>query len=140
VEHHNQSVILKSTVFWDITSCGPLKVNQHCGIKSPPSSGSKNKPGRVLLSTCFHPGFLLGLFFDPEDGGDMFLPNVGCFNGLHGVISQKIVLFITTAVRTSNYIVFYFKEHYLLGCNAMQSIKTTDIWEEHIASIFRVEE
>jgi hypothetical protein len=24
------------------------------------------------------------------------------FNGLHGVISQKIVLFITTAVRTSN--------------------------------------
>jgi hypothetical protein len=22
-------------------------------------------------------GFLLGLFFDPEDGGDMFLRNVG---------------------------------------------------------------
>jgi hypothetical protein len=28
--------------------------------------------------------------FDPEDGGDMFLRNVG----LHGVIPQKIVLFI----------------------------------------------
>jgi hypothetical protein len=27
------------------------------------------------------------------------------FNGLHGVISQKIVLFITTAVRTSNPII-----------------------------------
>jgi hypothetical protein len=27
--------------------------------------------------TCFHPGFLLGLFFGPEDGGDMFLRNVG---------------------------------------------------------------
>jgi hypothetical protein len=26
---------------------------------------------------CFHAGFLLGLFFDPEDGGDMFLRNVG---------------------------------------------------------------
>jgi hypothetical protein len=25
----------------------------------------------------FHPGFMLGLFFDPEDGGDIFLPNVG---------------------------------------------------------------
>jgi hypothetical protein len=28
---------------------------------------------RTLLATCFHAGFLLGLFFDPEDGGDMVL-------------------------------------------------------------------
>jgi hypothetical protein len=38
---------------------------------SPPSSGLKNKQGMMLDS-----GFLLGLFFDPEDGGDMFLQNV----------------------------------------------------------------
>jgi hypothetical protein len=42
---------------------------------SPPSSGCKNKarkkPGCYLL----HAGFLLGLFFDPEDGGDTFLRN-----------------------------------------------------------------
>jgi hypothetical protein len=25
------------------------------------------------LATCIHADFLLGLFFDPEDGGDMFL-------------------------------------------------------------------
>jgi hypothetical protein len=31
----------------------------------------------TLLATCFHSGFLLSLFFDPEDGGDMFLRNVG---------------------------------------------------------------
>jgi hypothetical protein len=32
---------------------------------------------------------------------DMFLRNVGLiFNGLHGVISQKIGFFITTPVRT----------------------------------------
>jgi hypothetical protein len=31
----------------------------------------------ALLSTFFHTGFLLGLFFNPEDGGDMFLRNVG---------------------------------------------------------------
>jgi hypothetical protein len=30
----------------------------------------------ALISTCFQAGFLLSLFFDPEDGGDMFLRNV----------------------------------------------------------------
>jgi hypothetical protein len=30
----------------------------------------------ILLATCFHADFLLGLFFDPEDGGDIFLRNV----------------------------------------------------------------
>jgi hypothetical protein len=34
------------------------------------------------------------LFFDPEDGSDIFLRN--------GVTSQKTVLFITTAVKTSD--------------------------------------
>jgi hypothetical protein len=45
---------------------------------SPPSSESKNKPSRNLQS-CYllHAGFLLGLFFDPEDAGDMFLRNIG---------------------------------------------------------------
>jgi hypothetical protein len=46
------------------------------------SSGLKNKPNKLgcalqaLLATCFHAGFLLVLFFDPEDGGGMFLQNV----------------------------------------------------------------
>jgi hypothetical protein len=37
------------------------------------SSGFKNNP----FATCFHAGFLLGVFFDPEDGSDMFLRNIG---------------------------------------------------------------
>jgi hypothetical protein len=49
----------------------------------------------TLFVTCFHAGFLHGLIFDPEDGGDMFLRKLRMtFNGLHGVISQKIVLFM----------------------------------------------
>jgi hypothetical protein len=31
----------------------------------------------ALLVTCFHAGYLLGSFFDPEDGSDMFLRNFG---------------------------------------------------------------
>jgi hypothetical protein len=31
----------------------------------------------LLLSTCFHAGFLPVLFFDHENGGDMFLRNFG---------------------------------------------------------------
>jgi hypothetical protein len=48
-------VVMKSSVFWDITLCSPC---------------------RALLATHFLAGFLLGSFFDPEDGGDMLLRNV----------------------------------------------------------------
>jgi hypothetical protein len=30
-----------------------------------------------MFATRFHAGFLLGLFFDIEDGGDMFFRNIG---------------------------------------------------------------
>jgi hypothetical protein len=55
----------------------------------------------ALLATYFHAGFLLGIFFDPEDGGDVPPKRRLTFNGLHGVISQKIVLFIATAAKAS---------------------------------------
>jgi hypothetical protein len=42
------------------------------------SSSLKNNPSvEALLAICFDTGFLLGSFFDPEDGGNMFLRNVG---------------------------------------------------------------
>jgi hypothetical protein len=47
-----------------------------------------------LLVTCFHAGFLLGLLFGPEDGGDVPPKRRSTFNGLHGVLSQsKVFLF-----------------------------------------------
>jgi hypothetical protein len=31
----------------------------------------------LMLAACFHAGFFIRLFLDPEDGGDMLLLNVG---------------------------------------------------------------
>jgi hypothetical protein len=52
------AVVISSTVFWDIAPCNPLKL-------------------RALIATYFHNSFLLRLFFDSENRGDMFLRNVG---------------------------------------------------------------
>jgi hypothetical protein len=59
------AVLMKSTILWDITPCSLMKVNRRFG----------GTCRRVPLATCVHAGFLLGLFFDHEDGGDMFLRN-----------------------------------------------------------------
>jgi hypothetical protein len=80
------AIVMKSFIFWDTTPCSPFIVDRRSEEYVVPSSGSKNKPPppkkniyklMALLATCLRPGFLLGLFFVPEDGGDMFLPNVG---------------------------------------------------------------
>jgi hypothetical protein len=65
----------------------------------PPTSGRASEASHLLLA-----GFCLGLQFDPQ------------MDGLLGVISQKIVLFVATAVTTSNptlYVSFFFFRHNL---------------------------
>jgi hypothetical protein len=46
-----------------------------------------------MKSTIFWDDCYLGLFFDLEHGGDVPPKRRLTFNGLHGVISRKIVLF-----------------------------------------------
>jgi hypothetical protein len=41
------------------------------------SHGRNQRESTFCFATCFHAGFFHGLFFDPEDGGDIFLLNVG---------------------------------------------------------------
>jgi hypothetical protein len=69
--------LLKSTIFWDTTPCNQLKINRRFGgIYGLHLQGQKQQ-NRTLFSTCFQAGFLLGLFFNPEYGGNMYLRNVG---------------------------------------------------------------
>jgi hypothetical protein len=94
---------LKSTVFWDITPCSPLRVNRRFGgTYRLHLQGRKNKfrkksrESRCTLVSCWT------YFFNPEDGGDMFLRNVGWHSTDYTTLSIKSLRFITTAVRTSN--------------------------------------
>jgi hypothetical protein len=90
---------MTSTIFWDITPCSPLIVNRRFGgLYRFHLQGRKiRQDTRALLAPYFRAGFFVGLFFDHEDGGDISLRNPK----LHGVTTQKIILFILTAVRTS---------------------------------------
>jgi hypothetical protein len=62
-------VVLGYTAMWSVGSQPMLRRNI-----SPPSSGLTSKLSK--LSTGFYADFLLGLFFAPEDIGDIFLQNV----------------------------------------------------------------
>jgi hypothetical protein len=87
--------IMKLLSFWDITPCSPLSVNRNFG-----------ETYRLYLqgqATCFHAVFLLNLFFRPWRWRRYVPPKRRLtLNRLHGVIAQKMVLFIIIAVRASN--------------------------------------
>jgi hypothetical protein len=55
----------------------------------------QREAGSKQSSTFYplHPGILLGLVIDPEDGGDVPRKRRMAFNALHGVISHKVELF-----------------------------------------------
>jgi hypothetical protein len=57
-----------STTFWDISPCSPLKINRRF---------EKHIASTFRVEEfCFYFRTLLGLFIDPEDGGDIFLRNI----------------------------------------------------------------
>jgi hypothetical protein len=90
----------------DMMPCSLLKVNWRLrGTYRLHLQGRKISRERNQSSAfhCFHAGFLLSLFFRPWRWRRHVPPKRQLtLNGQHGVISQKVVLFITTAVRTSN--------------------------------------
>jgi hypothetical protein len=60
---------MKSTVFWDLIPCGPLKFTN---VSVGHSASIFRVEEQANQSAC-----KLGLLLDPEDGGNMFLLNAG---------------------------------------------------------------
>jgi hypothetical protein len=93
----SHSGALKSSTFWEITLCSPLRVNWHFGETcclhlrwSRRSQGRNSRASRTLPATYIYVDILLGL-------GNMALWNVGWLStDLHSVISQKAKLFFRT--------------------------------------------
>jgi hypothetical protein len=54
-----------------------------------PSSRSKSKQSKKLAERGGKKQDFLGLFFDLEDGGDIFFQKDQAFSDRHGVITQK---------------------------------------------------
>jgi hypothetical protein len=89
---------MKSTIFWDITPCGPLSVNRcfegtyRLHLQDRKNKLSKKPAWKQVAS--FHAGYFLSLFFRPWIWRRYVPPNRRLtLNGLHGVISQKMVLY-----------------------------------------------
>jgi hypothetical protein len=77
-------VNMKRSIFWDITPCSPLSVNRRFGgTYRFHLQGRKNKFSKKPVCKQVARRRIL-------------------LSGLHGIISQKMVPFITTTVRTSN--------------------------------------
>jgi hypothetical protein len=77
------AVVMKSTIFWDIMPCSPLKANRHFRrtyrLHFQGRSISRTRYQHEIMwqaEPCFHAGILLGLYFYPENGGNMFFRNV----------------------------------------------------------------
>jgi hypothetical protein len=103
------SLLLKSTIFWDITPCSPLKVSRRFERTSPPFSGS-NKPSKISAWKKVTMRWYLARFIRPWRWRRYVPPKRGLsFNGQHGVIYRM-------TVRTSNPTQDdFFNFHRLLG-------------------------
>jgi hypothetical protein len=106
---------MRTIIFWDITPCSTLKANRRfaatCRLhlqgrrisQAKKSVKAGGEQGQAQL--CLPPAtwFLVWLILRPWTWRRHAAPKRRLIpNELHGVISQKTVLFITTAVRTSN--------------------------------------
>jgi hypothetical protein len=89
---------MKSTIFWDITFCSSLSINRSFGGTYRLQDRKNKLSKKQRASRCHLAGFFLNVFLRPSRWR-WYVPPKGrlTLNELHSVISQKMVLFISTA-------------------------------------------
>jgi hypothetical protein len=104
---------VKSTIFWDITPCSPLRVNRHFGgIYRLHFQGRKIIWARHQHESRWQAELWRWRWYVPPKRGLTL-------NELHGIMSQKTELFITTAENLKSYMT-------KVECQPT-------FWEEHMA-------
>jgi hypothetical protein len=95
-----QHLVTSSIIFWVMASCSPSGFNRRFGrTYRLHLQGRINKFGKNQQASWF----LLNLFIRPWRWRRYVPPKRRLkLGGIHGAISQKMILFITTAVKTSN--------------------------------------
>jgi hypothetical protein len=99
---------MKSTIFWDITPCSPLSVYRRFGgtyrlhLQGQKISSARNQP-ESRWQACFHARFSLNSFFTLKMEA-ICSSETSVDNELHGVISQKVALYISTYSTLNAYI------------------------------------
>jgi hypothetical protein len=99
-------VTVKSSILWYTTPYCPVKFYRHF----------KGLCRKQIAAYCMlHAGLLLGLLFDPEDGGDMFLRNVSW-------LSPGYKTFYPRKQNSLN-LLFLFRDHWV-----QENLCSADIW------------
>jgi hypothetical protein len=81
-KEHALNCVKQKQIFWDVKPCSLVEFYNYFG----------SFPSSAYSACCF-----LGLFFNDENGGNMFLQNVSKL-----ISSQKTQSFIFTALKPSN--------------------------------------
>jgi hypothetical protein len=93
------AVVMKSTIFWDITPCSPLKVGRHFGETYCLHLQSRISWAKYQHDSRRQAGWYLARLIRPWRWTRYVPPRcMLAFNRLHGVIFQKIVLFISLII------------------------------------------
>jgi hypothetical protein len=88
---HLTAVVIKSSIFLDITPCNQLKINRHFGGTCRTDEEASKKQACSGLCLLFALRcFLLGLLLRPKDGGDIFLRNVGLLSRNYMALHPRI--------------------------------------------------